>query len=273
MGDFSQKEWYLWPCTACKGEYNMAVDHFLAQQTGLLLNRPVLRFFTWKPYCISLGYHQNINEIDREKCRAGNVDVVRRPTGGRAIFHAQELTYSVIYPYGEMEISGFYRLVHLPMVRAIQEMGIAAEFVKTKPNLRQFYKTDKSAACFASSAQYEVAIDGRKLIGSAQRVYEKAILQHGSLLLGAEHEQLGDFLNVPEPVRLRLKNYVREHTAHLQQYQSNITPMDLATRIQHRFEELFSIHFSNLLENDVLYSAINKLDTATFTLTEKNYSQ
>ena len=77
------------------GKFNMAVDFFMARNH---LDKPIFRIYRWKPYCISLGYHQNIDEIDVEKCDKDGIDIVRRETGGRAVYHSEKITYSMIIP-------------------------------------------------------------------------------------------------------------------------------------------------------------------------------
>jgi len=256
---FRIRDWYWWPCQAYSGEFNMTADDILAQHWAHLLDRPILRFFTWEPYCVSLGYHQSVEEVNRTLCRERGIDVVRRPTGGRAILHADELTYSVVYPAGEMDKSEFYRLVHLPFVQALQKMGIPAEFQASQPDFHQFYKSDKSAVCFAASAKYEVEIEGKKLIGSAQRVYPGAFLQHGSLLLGPEHESLVDLLNLSEEKKEIMRRYIQRHTVHLRQYCEDVSAVQLAENIRNNFSEIFGIRFIPVEENKSLTEALERL--------------
>jgi lipoate-protein ligase A len=258
VDDFELKEWYFWPCEANSGTFNMAVDNFLAHQMHKTLDKPLLRFFTWNPYCISLGYHQNHHEIDKKACWERGIDIVRRPTGGRAILHAEELTYSVIYPFEKMEKNTFYRLVHLPFVQSLKNLGIPAEFESAQPNFRKAYQTEHAPLCFASSAKYEVEVKGKKLIGSAQRIYEKAILQHGSLLMGSEHEKLVEFLKISEKQRAQMKKYIQDHTSHIWQYYPNTTATSLSEQIKEQFLKLFHITFINIELNPLLYKKLEE---------------
>lgn len=243
MDDFEIKEWYLWSCRSFPGLFNMSADHYLARQLGKKLDRPLLRFFTWKPFCISLGFHQNVEDLNPEHCAQDGIDIVRRPTGGRAILHAQELTYSVIYPYGSPEVTSLYRLIHLPFVSALQQLGIPAEFKPAQTDFRKFYQSDRQAVCFATSAKYEVEIAGRKLVGSAQRVYENSVLQHGSLLLGDEHEKLVDYLNLPGEKKNRMREHIRQHTATAWQFLPGVTAEILAEKVREQFARNFNIRF------------------------------
>jgi len=258
VDNFDVKEWYLWPCQAFSGAANMQLDHFLARQLGKLLDRPVLRFFTWDPYCISLGFHQNLSDINQELCSASSLEVVRRPTGGRAILHAEELTYSVVYPFENLDVTEFYRLVHIPFIAALQEWQIPAEFQPSQTDFRSVYKTDRAFLCFATSAQYEVEIRGKKLIGSAQRVYENAILQHGSILLGSAHEELVNFLNIPPEQKIKMRQYVQNHTVFLWNYHPKISAEDLARHLENHFKKYFNLKFDPITENEALFNVLNK---------------
>jgi lipoate-protein ligase A len=264
-------DWYFWPFTPYAGEFNMFADHWLARNFAEELDRPILRFYGWQPACISLGYHQNASDINQNRCRSEKIDVVRRPTGGRAILHAKELTYSVIYPYRNLDIQNFYRLIHIPFVLALQEMGIPASFEPSQADFRNIYKTDRAFLCFATSAKFEVEISGKKLIGSAQRVYENVILQHGSVLFGSQHRDLVDFLNIPESRQNEMKRYITEHTTTVWDYQKNLQAADLAVAIRDKFRHEQAINFSPIQENLQLYKKlINLSDFGEFSIV-KNF--
>ena len=237
----------------------MFMDHWLARQVGKFLDKPLLRFYGWQPSCISLGYHQNAFDVSHDLCMQQGIDVVRRPTGGRAILHAEELTYSVIYPYQDLDISDFYRLIHVPFILALKKMKVSASFEASQADFRNIYRTDRAFLCFASSAKFEVKISGKKLIGSAQRVYEHAILQHGSLLLGSQHEKLVDFLNLPESRKIKMKQYIRDHTTNVWAYQPDMDIQPLANEIREQFTGQYGINFQELHRNRRLTEEIENL--------------
>ena len=197
-------------------------------------------------------------EINQELCRKVGYDVVRRPTGGRAILHAEELTYSVIYPFKDTDIMKLYRMIHLPFVSALYKSNIPAEFKATQANLGNVYKTEKAPLCFASSAKHEVEVKGKKIIGSAQRVYDHSILQHGSLLFGSKHEQIVDFLNLTPEKKETLKKYIKNHTTYIWQYFRNINQNELAENIQIEFEKIFDIQFTPIDNNLELKEIIDE---------------
>jgi lipoate-protein ligase A len=182
------------------GQYNMDVDqqfmHFFSD--GLFQDRfgqgcCLWRFYSWSPQAISLGRNQNAAEIDRERCLSDGVDVVVRPTGGRAVFHADELTYS-FFAATQHPNEVIYHMVHNVIARALAGIGVVADFCRSQPDFRAHYASAASVPCFTASARYELQIDGRKIIGSAQRRRGEVILQHGSLPLSARHRRISRYI-------------------------------------------------------------------------------
>jgi lipoyl(octanoyl) transferase len=205
---------------------NMDVDHFRALAVACGEASPMLRLYSWKPFAVSLGAHQRETDLDAAACAERGFAIVRRPTGGRAILHAAELTYSVVVPLissnGELRQTSHdvYRRVHLLLLEALISLGIhGMDFEKTQPNFRELYRSGSvSMPCFASSARYELVHNGRKIVGSAQKLYGNGttVLQHGSLLLNAGHERLAEVLNLDtDAERATIRRIMQERTATL----------------------------------------------------------
>jgi lipoate-protein ligase A len=154
----------------------MGCDRALALYT----DRPVLRFYTWKPPAVSAGYFQTPEEIAPLIRKLGDVPVVRRMTGGGAIYHYRECTYSICAPAGMLRlppnVADSYRLLHAPFISVFRSMGIEAED-------RTPVQPDRRTVCFDSVTSYDVTVHGRKLMGSAQRRTKRFFLQHGSIPL------------------------------------------------------------------------------------------
>lgn len=170
----------------------MAADQFLTKQMAVD-PKPVMRVYHWRPWCISLGYHQKADCIDLDRCREGGIDVVRRQTGGRAVFHAEEITYSVVLPAGESvapSVSQTYEQISQGLAAGLKKLGVPAEFQKRRIDLKSHYEKKISASCFSAAALHEIVVRGRKLVGSAQRRMPAGILQHGSILIGPAHHRL-----------------------------------------------------------------------------------
>ncbi len=182
---------------------------------------PILRLYSWKPYAISLGYQQKDDEIDMDACRKEGVDVVRRPTGGRAVYHAEELTYAVIQRFEPSQ--GVYA-VHNAIIELLVDAlrPLTGEKLQLTSNeagktTREVYKEGLATniACFASISRHEVTYDGKKVIGSAQRRFGNAVLQHGSILLDKEHLRLPEFLKIDDQQKEKMRSLLERESATL----------------------------------------------------------
>ncbi len=161
---------------------NMAIDEAIMHYCKV----PVLRVYAWKPEAISVGYNQDLQEINLENCKNNKVDVVRRITGGKAIFHDKEITYSFILPERlgllPKEINESYREIANALVIALKKININAEIKKNPERIA-------TSICFNSSNWYELLINDKKISGSAQRRMQGKILQHGSILIDFDYEK------------------------------------------------------------------------------------
>jgi len=186
--------WLSLDTGACPAAWNMALDVHLAHavQDGRCL--PVLRLYGWQPHAVSLGFHQDEGDFNRDALDADGLHLVRRPTGGKAILHAEELTYSVAMPVDPMGPREIYRWLNIGLLRALDLLGIRATLARVDDHFPSLYRNKTSIPCFSSSARSEIQVAGRKIIGSAQRRYGSAILQHGSILLGPAHKTLVRYL-------------------------------------------------------------------------------
>lgn len=158
-----------------------------------------LRFYGWSPPAVSIGRHQPDPDPEAiAMLEAWGIDCVRRPTGGRAVYHGEieeELTYSVVAPIGVPPFVGrgadAHRHIHSALAAALTELGVAARLASEGPARRVHPpRPDDRLACFASPVGDEVTVEGRKLVGSAQRRTRKAFLQHGSIPLTGDHRLL-----------------------------------------------------------------------------------
>ncbi len=187
--------WRLAVTEPLDGARNMAIDEALLRARIAGEAGPTIRFFAWRPPTVSLGYGQPLDErIDLEACARLAIGLVRRPTGGSAILHETadaEVTYSVVaraddFP-GADDVLETYRTVSDGLVGGLARLGISAVVV---PVTRPRRGGHAPAFCFARTGSYEIAVAGRKLVGSAQRRQRGAFLQHGSVLLDADPARL-----------------------------------------------------------------------------------
>lgn len=211
----------------------------------------LFRVYRWNPFCISLGANQNLQEIDIEKASLDNIDIVKRPTGGRAILHSEELTYSVIYPIdSNTSAHDLYNQINLALKNGLiifdQELN-KIELEHNQPDFKNFYKQDKSSVCFAVSAKSEINFNNKKLIGSAQRKLGKVILQHGSILCGDFHLKIIDYLNITEDRKLKIKHEITDSTIDLKTIlNQEIDFPKLINSLKDGFMEHFKIKFDQL---------------------------
>jgi lipoate-protein ligase A len=183
MTDYPSSVWRLLITPPVDGATNMAIDeailHALADGAGC----PTLRFYQWEPPCLSLGYSQHHAEVDEAACVRLDYTWVRRPTGGRAILHTDELTYSVIAPDSEPRVEGgileSYRQLSTGLLAGLRALG--ADVFQAQEE--KVLNSQKSAVCFDTPSNYEITVRGKKLIGSAQVRRRGMVLQHGSLPL------------------------------------------------------------------------------------------
>jgi lipoate-protein ligase A len=168
------------------GARDMARDVAILDAVASGDSPSTLRLYGWNPPCLTLGKHQGLDAVDLEFCEANGVDVARRPTGGRALLHHLELTYSVVAPLGApplpTALQEVYRLICSGLVRACGSLGIDAELTRGAVNLRLPDPTS-TVPCFEAPAEGEVVVAGRKLIGSAMRSHAGCVLQHGAILI------------------------------------------------------------------------------------------
>ncbi len=190
----SAREWRFLVTEAADGATNMAVDEALWRSRQAGTSPPTLRFYAWDPPTVSLGYGQALDgAVDAEAARRLGVGMVRRPTGGSAIYHdgpARELTYSVIATNDDLGVATdlleAYRWIARALAAGLRELGVAVDVVAV-PRV----KGHAPAFCFARTGRYELELGGRKLVGSAQRRRGRCFLQHGSVMLGVDPERLG----------------------------------------------------------------------------------
>ena len=184
--------------TPRSGAVNMALDQAIAEACAAGESLPTLRFYRWEPPAVSLGRHQPVQDVAGDALAARGYELVRRPTGGRAILHIDELTYSVAAPAGEPRVAGgvmdAYLRLSTALLAGLRNLGLA-DVDKAPGTVRT--GPDVSAACFEVPSAYEITVGTRKLMGSAQSRRAGYVLQHGSLPLTGDIARLVDVLALP----------------------------------------------------------------------------
>jgi lipoate-protein ligase A len=186
------RAWRLLVTGPADGATNMAIDEALWRARQADTCPPTLRFFAWAPPTVSVGYGQPLSpDVDVEACRRLGVGLVRRPTGGSAIYHdgpERELTYSVVGTADDLGVSAdlleTYRWIGRALLHGLRALGADAELVPVAP------ASTTPAFCFARTGSYEIEVGRRKLVGSAQRRHGGSFLQHGAVLIGVDAPRL-----------------------------------------------------------------------------------
>lgn len=189
--------WRLVDTPPAPGAWNMAVDEALAESVrdG---GAPVLRVYRWRPACLSLGRNQPARgRYDAAALAARGIDVVRRPTGGRAVLHDRELTYAAALPDGALGgPRETYAALNRALVAGLRRLGVPAAL---QPRTGGRAPPPSLAPCFDQPVEGEVVAAGRKLVGSAQRRFEGVLLQHGSLLIDDDQSAVAALVTDPSP--------------------------------------------------------------------------
>ncbi|HET7580016.1 MAG TPA: biotin/lipoate A/B protein ligase family protein [Bacillales bacterium] len=192
-----KETWYFLDSGKHSPAYNMALDEALLNWQSQKLIPPTLRFYTWNPPTLSIGYFQKMEKINREGVKKHGYGLVRRMTGGRAVLHENELTYSVVvseeHPEMPKTVTEAYRVISEGVLQGFRELGLDADFSIPTEKL----KKTSSAVCFDQPSWYELVVNGRKAAGSAQTRQKGVILQHGAIPLDVDEDKLFDLFVYP----------------------------------------------------------------------------
>lgn len=241
-------DWRLLISPAADGAWNMAVDEAVLEAVSSGAVPPTLRFFTWDPACLSLGYNQKAAEsCDMEYLKMRGFTMVRRRTGGRAVLHEDELTYSISADsslFGGGSVLDVYMMISGALSDGLRAFGVAADLVPAYSDKGK----EKSAACFDVPSSFEVAWKGRKIVGSAQFRSGRYFLQHGSILMSADIDALVKACALPESMKARLEGGIATVGEALGR---KVGRYELVSSIAEEFRKLVG---SNLIESELTAS-------------------
>jgi lipoyl(octanoyl) transferase len=175
------------------GRLNMAIDRAILAACDRGQAPATLRLYGWDKPTLSIGYSQNIlMDVNKEQCEQRNIPIVRRFTGGRALLHQHELTYSLVAPIPHPGIpdnlAGAFCEVSKAVILSLEKAGVTNPKMVGKGKRTPGMNRKRSPACFSASNHWEISVKGKKLAGSAQRRLNGAFLQHGSILLDKDCE-------------------------------------------------------------------------------------
>lgn len=247
--------------------YNMALDEALLNFVSRGEIDPVIRFYTWEPATLSVGYFQRLTkEIDIEKVKEKGYGMVRRQTGGRGVLHDKELTYSVIVPESHPDmpstITEAYRVISEGLLQGYKELGLEAYFaIPRSKEERDKLKQPRSAVCFDAPSWYELVVEGRKIAGSAQVRQKGVILQHGSLLQDVDVDDLFDmFIFKNDRLKEKMKKaFVDKAIALNDISEKNFTIAEMEIAFEKGFKKGLNVDFKPLTLTEVQQEEVNEL--------------
>lgn len=255
----SHPSWRLLPVLSGTGFYHMALDYALLLTSSREDAVPTIRFYRFEPPALTLGRFQPLAGIDIDACRQLDIDVVRRPTGGKAILHKDDFTYSVIVPPSAgfpVSVEDSYALVCRGIVDALEYLGIAASLVP-----RNTYELKEVHSCFSTPASADLAVKGRKLCGSAQTRRDGALLQHGTILRSDNGRLLFSLFSYPEEVKEARRMEMAGACTNLEELGAGVSWLEIAQAFTSGFEKAFGARLepgSLTVEEEVLAAKLEK---------------
>lgn len=234
--------------------YNMAMDEALLNFVSRGEIDPVIRFYTWNPATLSIGYFQRLQkEIDIDKVKEKGYGLVRRQTGGRGVLHDKELTYSVIVPESHPNmpstVTEAYKIISQGLLEGFKNLGFETYFAIPRSKEEQDkLKQPRSSVCFDAPSWYELVVEGRKIAGSAQTRQKGVILQHGSILQDIDIDDLFDMFKFKnERLKAKMKeNFVQKAVAINDISNQHITLNEMENAFEAGFKKGLNIDFKPL---------------------------
>lgn len=248
--------------------YNMAMDEALLNFVSRGEIDPVIRFYTWNPATLSIGYFQRLQkEIDIEKVNEKGFGLVRRQTGGRGVLHDKELTYSVIVPESHPNmpstITEAYRVISQGLLEGFKNLGFETYFaVPRSKEEREKLKQPRSSVCFDAPSWYELVVEGRKIAGSAQTRQKSVILQHGSILQDIDIDELFDmFIFKNDRLKAKMKEaFVEKAVAINDISDTHITLSEMEKAFEEGFKTGLNIEFKPLELSEQQLAEVKELE-------------
>lgn len=234
--------------------YNMAMDEALLNFVSRGEIDPVIRFYTWNPATLSIGYFQRLQkEIDIDKVKEKGYGLVRRQTGGRGVLHDKELTYSVIVPESHPNmpstVTEAYKIISQGLLEGFKNLGFETYFaIPRSKEERDKLKQPRSSVCFDAPSWYELVVEGRKIAGSAQTRQKGVILQHCSILQDIDIDDLFDMFKFKnERLKAKMKeNFVQKAVAINDISNQHITLNEMENAFEAGFKKGLNIDFKPL---------------------------
>ncbi|RWZ55323.1 lipoate--protein ligase family protein [Halobacillus fulvus] len=268
--------WYYVDSGHLKPAINMALDEALMNWHREGKIPPVLRFYGWEPAGLSVGYFQRVKgKIDLEGVKRHGFELVRRQTGGRAVLHDKELTYSVIVSEDHeampASVKEAYLVISKGLLEGFRNLGLPAEFAIPEGKL----ETNDSAVCFEEPSWYELIVDGKKAAGSAQTRKKGIILQHGSIPIDVDDVKLFDmFIYKNERIKERARRAFGDKAIAINQLLDNPVDYNVTKEaFKEGFEKGLNIHLEPFELSEEQWEEVNQIAEQRYKTEEWNFSR
>ena len=252
---------------------NMAIDEAIFSCHGKGGFEYTLRLYTWTTPAVSIGYFQDLEqEINLESCKKLGIDYVRRPTGGGAILHDMELTYSFTANTGgiiPIDICESYKVICGAIIIGLKSLGISAGNRKREVKLRE----RESPVCFVESSNYDIVVKGKKIVGSAQRRVKDRLIQHGSILIDFDAGKMHSILKTSLLFGKFHKDFVNNVTSLKQELGYSIDLGKLKRAVCLGFEELFKTEVKEEGLTNTEIALVEKLDNLQYDSSDWNVNR
>ncbi len=254
---------------------NMAIDESLSNTIKENPEEIIFRLYTWKPAALSLGYFQKFHkEVNEVGLKQRFIDVVRRPTGGRAVLHDDEVTYSILIskdsPIFKKSVTESYKQISESFLYSLEYLGLK-NIILQKPLGSKLPHT--SSACFDAPSSYELVCNGKKIIGSAQKRFKHGLLQHGSIPITMDVDLLFDCLKIEKKDKINVlkKYFKRQATSINEELDKPITKIQLKNALIEGIKKGFGYetYIDNVNERELTLA--NKLNKEKYSTKEWNY--
>lgn len=268
------RQWHVIYDSPTTGARNMAIDEAILENVSAGNLAPTLRFYAWSPPCLSLGYGQKSDDVDEIALQNYGWNIVRRVTGGKAILHIDELTYSLSLPADDPIADGgiieSYRRISQALLAGLNTLGVQSNAERKDRN-----NSPIGPVCFETPSHYEITTeDGRKLVGSAQVRRKNGVLQHGSLPIYGDIARICDVMTYSNDYhREEAKFHVRERATTLEQALGHVMTWQMvADALRQGFETRFDVQF-NIASHEELVSEvqINRLVNESYGRSERTF--
>jgi lipoate-protein ligase A len=235
------KTWRFLDTGALSPACNMAIDRALLTLHACGQSPPTLRFYQWQPPAVSLGYFQRRHDLDLDACQRLGYEVVRRPTGGRAVLHLGDLTYAVVGGTTEglpSTVTAAYRLIAQGLLQALRLLGIEAQMDRDRKD------SQRNDICFLRHSSGAIIYKNKKLVGSAQTWYGSSLLQHGSIIIKSQVNAWLSLLKQGEESREALRVRLAAHLTSLEEILGRSLKLaELKEAIRHGMSKALGVEF------------------------------